>query len=156
MLCNSCNCAGTIFIVYSFRLDLNAQAHSTLKGSPSKPTSTLGETSRHTGQLPPASSWAVLSQSSWRSSGAHDNSVEARWSHLRDAIYNSATCAYGKKVRKHTDWYEGNLDEIESVTKAKRKAVVTYKAALSPRNRDALRTARNKTKQSARSCANKY
>lgn len=47
-------------------------------------------------------------------------------------------------------------EDVEPVTKAKRKEKKAYKAAPSPSTLEALRTARNKVQKTARHCANTY
>ncbi|GAA6085371.1 craniofacial development protein 2, partial [Tachysurus ichikawai] len=82
-----------------------------------------------------------------------DDTIDSKWSHLQNAVYNSAITAYGKKESKNTDWYEANWEEIKPVTEAKRKALLAYKAVSSLGTLQALRTAR---KNAARHCANTY
>ncbi|KAI5106715.1 major facilitator superfamily domain-containing protein 1, partial [Silurus meridionalis] len=84
-----------------------------------------------------------------------DDTIDFKWSHLRNAVYNSIT-AYRKKESKNTDWYEAKWKEMEPVTEAKRKALLAYKAAPSPGTLQALRTARKNAQQTARHCANTY
>ena len=43
---------------------------------------------------------------------------DAKWSHLRDAIYDSAMAAFGKKERKNADWFEACWEEMQPVTVA--------------------------------------
>jgi len=85
-----------------------------------------------------------------------DDTIDSKWSHVRDAVYNSAITAYGKKEHKNTDWYEASWEEMEPVTEAKRKANLAYKAAPSIGTLQALRTARKNAQQTARHCANTY
>ncbi|GAA6107151.1 uncharacterized protein LOC118407100 [Tachysurus ichikawai] len=85
-----------------------------------------------------------------------DDTIDSKWSQLRNAVYNSAITAYGKKESKNTDWYEANWEEMEPVTEAKRKALLAYKAVSSPGTLQALRTARKNAQQTARHCANTY
>ena len=87
---------------------------------------------------------------------ADDGTVESKWSHLREAIYNSASSAYGKRQRKSEDWYEASWEEMEPVTEAKRKVLLAYKKNPTQSTRDALRAAKNKAQQAARRCANTY
>ncbi|CAM4379955.1 unnamed protein product [Leuciscus chuanchicus] len=44
-------------------------------------------------------------------------------------MYNAAIAAYGKEERKNADWYEAHWEEMESMTEAKRKALLAYKAS---------------------------
>ena len=82
---------------------------------------------------------------------------DAKWSHLRDAIYDSAMAPFGKKERKDAaDWFEACWEEMQPVTDAKRKAMLAHKQNPSPSTRDALRAARSKAQQTARRCANEY
>jgi hypothetical protein len=85
-----------------------------------------------------------------------DDTIDSKWPRLRDAVYNAAITAYGKKERKNADWYEAHWEEMEPVTEAKRKALLAYKANPSPSTLQSLRTARNKAQQTARHCANTY
>ncbi|GAA6105796.1 zinc finger protein 2 homolog isoform X1 [Tachysurus ichikawai] len=52
--------------------------------------------------------------------------ILAKWSHLRNAVYNTAITSYGKES-KNTNWYEANWEEMEPMTEAKRKALLAYK-----------------------------
>ncbi|KAL1250669.1 hypothetical protein QQF64_018465 [Cirrhinus molitorella] len=85
-----------------------------------------------------------------------NDTIDFKWPRLRDAVYNTAIIAYGKKERKNADWYEVHWEEMEPVTEAKRKALLAYKAKPSPSTLQALRTARSKAQQTARHCANTY
>lgn len=38
--------------------------------------------------------------------------TDAKWSHLRDAIYDSAMSAFGRKERKNADWFEAHWNEM--------------------------------------------
>ena len=82
---------------------------------------------------------------------------DAKWSHLRDAIYDSAMAAFGKKEYKNADWLEACWEEMQAVTEAKRKAMLAHKQNPSPSTCDALRAgaATSKAQQTARRCANK-
>ena len=71
-------------------------------------------------------------------------------------VYNSAIISYGKRERKNADWYEANWEEMESVTEAKRKALLEYKAVPSPGTLHALRNAKKNAQKTARHCANIY
>ena len=85
-----------------------------------------------------------------------DDTIDSKWAHLRDSVYNSAIISYGKRERKNADWYEANWEEMESVTEAKRKALLAYKAAPSPGTLQALRNAKKNAQKTARHCANIY
>ncbi|XP_068737994.1 craniofacial development protein 2-like [Montipora capricornis] len=79
---------------------------------------------------------------------------DAKWSHLRDAIYDSAKTALSKKDRKNADWFEACWEEMQPVTEAERKAMLAHKQNPSPSTCDALRSARSKAQLTARRCAN--
>ena len=81
---------------------------------------------------------------------------DAKWSPLRDAIYDSAMAAFGEKGRKNADWFEACWEEMQPVTEAKRKAMLAHKQNPSESTLDALRAARRKAQQTARRCANEY
>ena len=81
---------------------------------------------------------------------------DAKWSHLRDAIYDSAMAAFGKKERKNADWFEVCCEEMQPVTEAKRRAMLALKQNPSPSTRDTLQAARSKAQQTASRCANEY
>ena len=49
------------------------------------------------------------------------STLDAKWSHLCDAIYNSSMAAFGKKEGKNADWFEVCWEEMQPVTEAKRK-----------------------------------
>ncbi|XP_078363484.1 uncharacterized protein LOC144647568 [Oculina patagonica] len=80
--------------------------------------------------------------------------TDAKWSHLRDAIYDSAMSAFGRKERKNADWFEAHWDEMEPDTEAKRITLLAYKQNPCHSTRDALRVAKSKAQQTARRCAN--
>ena len=84
------------------------------------------------------------------------DTIDTKWSHLRDALYDAAIHAYGKKERKNADWYEAHWEEMEPLVEEKRKALLAYKTKPSPSTLHALRSARNKAQQTARHCANTY
>ena len=63
---------------------------------------------------------------------------------------------FGKKERSSADWFEAHWIELQPVTEAKRKALLTYKQNPYPGTRDALRAARSKAQQTARRCAIEY
>ena len=96
-----------------------------------------------------------LEQTLTKDTSAEDT-VDSRWDHLRESVYNAAIAAYGKKERKNTDWFEDHWEEMEPVTEAKRRALLAHKAAPSPSTLAALRAARKKSQQTARHCANSY
>ncbi len=85
-----------------------------------------------------------------------DNSAEKRWSHIRDAIYNSAMTNFGKRVKKNPDWFEAGIIELEPAITAKRTALLNYKHKPSEKALAALRKARNNAQRIARNCANDY
>ena len=64
--------------------------------------------------------------------------------------------AYGKWVRKNADWYEANLNEMESLTAAKQSALIQYKKDAIRKHLVSLQEARRKSQQLARRCANEY
>ena len=78
---------------------------------------------------------------------------DAKWSHLCDAIYDSAMATLGRKEHKNADWFEACWEEMQSVTEAKRKAMLAHKQNPSPSKRD---TARSTALQTARRCANEH
>ena len=72
--------------------------------------------------------------------GTHgDDTIDTKWTHVRDAVYTSAIDSFGKKEQKSADWYEAHWEEMEPVTEAKRKAYLAYKAKPSPSTLEALR-----------------
>ncbi len=85
-----------------------------------------------------------------------DNSAEERWSHIRDAIYNSAMTTFGKRVKKNPDWFEAGIIELEPAITAKHTALLDYKHEPSEKVLAALQKARNDTQRIARKCANNY
>ncbi|XP_046998223.1 uncharacterized protein LOC124613553 [Schistocerca americana] len=85
-----------------------------------------------------------------------ERNVDKKWAKLSGAIYNSAVLAYGIKGKRNKDWYEQNLEEMEPVTEAKRKALLAYKRNPNERTRDDLRKAKNRAQQTSRRCANNY
>ena len=89
-------------------------------------------------------------------SADHPSDADTTWGHPRDAIYDSAMAAFGKKERSSADSFEAHWIELQPVTEAKRKALLAYKQNPCPGTRDALRAARSKAQQTARRCANEY
>ncbi|XP_047111645.1 uncharacterized protein LOC124788422 [Schistocerca piceifrons] len=85
-----------------------------------------------------------------------ERNVDKKWAKHSGAIYNSAVLAYGIKGERNKDWYEQNLEEMESVTEAKRKALLAYKRNPNERTRDDLRKAKNRAQQTSWRCANNY
>ena len=81
---------------------------------------------------------------------SEDDTTEAKWAHLRDAVYSAAITAYRKKARKNTDWFDAHWEEIEPVTEAKRKALLAYKATPSPSTLADLKAARKASHHTAR------
>ena len=47
-------------------------------------------------------------------------SIEERWNHIRDAIYNSAMDTFGKRERQNPDWFKAGITELEPVIAANR------------------------------------
>lgn len=45
-----------------------------------------------------------------------DSSAEERWSHIHDAIYNSAMATFGKREKKNPDWFEAGITELDQTT----------------------------------------
>jgi uncharacterized protein YbdZ (MbtH family) len=86
----------------------------------------------------------------------NEESIDKKWSDLRDAIYDSALATYGRKERKNADWYEAHWEEMEPATAAKRKALLAYKMSPNPGTLNALRLARKHAQQLARQCANTF
>ena len=84
------------------------------------------------------------------------SSPDAKWSHLCDAIDDSAMAAFGKKESKNADWFEACWEEMQPVTEAKRKAMLAHKQNPSPGKGDTLQAARSKAQQTACRCANEY
>lgn len=80
----------------------------------------------------------------------------ATWNHLRNAIYDPAMAAFGKKEHKNADWFEAHWEEMQPVTEARRKGLLDHKQNTCPSPRDALKAARSKAQQTARRCANEY
>ncbi len=85
-----------------------------------------------------------------------DDTIDSKWSHLRDAVYNAAITAYGKKERKSADWYAAHWEEMEPVTEAKRKALLAYKMSPCRGTLEALRTTSKYAQQTACHFANTY
>ncbi|WP_353817128.1 hypothetical protein, partial [Acinetobacter baumannii] len=86
----------------------------------------------------------------------NDENIDSRWFHIRDAIYNSALEAFGKKERRNTDWYEAHWEEMEPVIEAKRTALLSYKQSPNPNTLDARRSAKKRAQKTARQCANTF
>ena len=84
------------------------------------------------------------------------NTAEERWGHIREAIYNSAMDAFGKREKKNPDWFEAGITELEPVISAKRAALLKHKTDPSKKALAALRKARSDTQRIARRCANDY
>ena len=82
--------------------------------------------------------------------------TDTKWSHLRDAIYDSAISAFGRKEHKNADWFEAHWDEMQPVTEAKRIALLAYKQNSCHSTRDALSLAKSRAQHTARRCANVY
>ena len=82
--------------------------------------------------------------------------IDAEWYHLREVIYNSSITVLGRKEYKSAGWFEAHWEKLDPVIKAKRKALIAYKASPSPVTLQQLRTARNTEKRTAQLCANTY
>ena len=82
--------------------------------------------------------------------------AEERWSHIRDAIYNSAKDIFGKRERQNPDWFEARIAELEPAITAKREALLSYKEEPSEKTLTALRKARSYVQRIVRRCANDY
>ena len=50
-----------------------------------------------------------------------------KWNNHRNATYKAAMEAYGRRVRTNGDWYEANLNVMESLSAAERSALIQYK-----------------------------
>ncbi len=85
-----------------------------------------------------------------------DDTIDSKWSHLRDAVYNAAITAYGKKERKSADWYEAHWEEMEPVTEVRKKAPLAYKVSPCLSTLEALRATRKNAQQTSRHCASTY
>ena len=57
----------------------------------------------------------------------YEASIDAKWSHLRDVIYNSAIIAYGKKEQQNEDWFEAHWQKMKPVVEAKRTDLLAHK-----------------------------
>lgn len=84
------------------------------------------------------------------------DSIDTKWTYLRDAVYNCAIEAFGKKERKNEDWFEAHLEEMQHVTDHKRKALLAYKEIPSRGRLKALQDAKRCSQRTARRCANDY
>ena len=82
--------------------------------------------------------------------------AKERWSHIRDAIYNSAMDTFGKRERQNPDWFEAGIAEFEPAITAKREAVLSYKKEPSEKTLAALRKARSDVQRITRRYANNY
>lgn len=79
-----------------------------------------------------------------------DNSAEETWSHVRDAIYNSAMANFSKREKKNPEWFEAGITELEPAITPKRTALLDFKREPSEKALSALRKARNDTQRIAR------
>ena len=55
-------------------------------------------------------------------SSFHNNlstDATAKWNNIRNATYKAAVKAYGMRIRNNDDWYEANLNVMETLTAAK-------------------------------------
>ena len=84
------------------------------------------------------------------------DTIESKWSHLRDTIYGSAIAAFGKRERKSADWFEAHWEEMKHVTDVKRKALLAYKDRPCPETLHSLKSAKKNAQQAARHYANTY
>ena len=82
--------------------------------------------------------------------------AEERWSHIRDAIYNSAMDTFGKRETQNPDWFAAGIAELEPAITAKREALLSYKKEPSEKTLAALRKARSVSQRIARRCTNDY
>lgn len=82
--------------------------------------------------------------------------AEERWTHIRNAIYNSAMDTFGKRERKNPDWFQEGIADLEPALDAKRTALLNYKREPSEKTLAALRKTRNDAQRIARRCANDY
>ena len=68
-----------------------------------------------------------------------DVTSDSKWAHLRESVYSAAFSAYGKQERKNTDWFEAHWEEMEPVTKKKRKLCLPTRPPLAPARLQHLR-----------------
>ena len=87
---------------------------------------------------------------------SQDGSIESKWHKIRDAVYNCAVTAYGRKEHNNADWLEASWDEMEPVLEAKRQALMNYKKSPSQTSLEGLRAARHHVQLTSRRCANNY
>ena len=71
--------------------------------------------------LPP-----LLKATSTKTSDATTDAT-TKWNNLRNATYKAAAEAYDWRVRNNADWYEANLNVMESLTATKRLVLIQYK-----------------------------
>ncbi|XP_020604539.1 uncharacterized protein LOC110043431 [Orbicella faveolata] len=121
--------------------------HAKSKGRPRINTCTTAEPAK-------AQSFATLQKKFADQPTTED--TDTKWSHLRDAIYDSAMSAFRKKERKNADWFEAHWDEMQPVTEAKRIALLAFKQNSCHSTRNALRVAKSKAQQTTCCCANMY
>ena len=88
----------------------------------------------------------------------HSNSsdIDSTWTAMRDAIYNSALSAFGKKKRQSADWFNACWKDMYPAIESKREAMLSHKNNPCPSTLATFRVARNKAKQMARRCAKEY
>ena len=84
------------------------------------------------------------------------NNAEEKWHYIKEKTYECAINTFGKRERKHQDWFEDHIEEIEPFIVMKREALIAYKDLPSQRNLRKLRKARSEAQKIARECANKY
>ena len=82
--------------------------------------------------------------------------VDSKWKHVRDALYQSGLETFGRKEHRNEDWFEASWQEMEPVVEAKRAVRLAHENNPCPATKDALRAARSKCQQTARHCANDY
>ena len=84
------------------------------------------------------------------------DSIEKRWSSIRDAICNCTNRILGPCKRPRNDLFEENLLVMQPIIEVKRMAFLAYKRSPSAVNLASLREARSATQRVSRECANKY
>ena len=84
------------------------------------------------------------------------DTASARWEKLSKAIHKNALDAFGKKEKANEDWYEANKHLMDPLVEAKRQALLRMKQNPTLETTNSLRTARQKCRDMARNCADKY
>ena len=82
--------------------------------------------------------------------------LTSKWNHIRDTVYATSAEIFGKKERKNEDWFDAGIDKMEPVIEEKRALLLELHRNPTKKTRAAYNAARNKSKQTARSCANDY